>query len=196
MTYTLRQPGEFSQLIRKSRFLAHAVPISSEAEALAVWERLSDPAATHNCWAWRLGARARFNDDGEPSGTAGKPLLWQLESRELDGVMLLVTRWYGGTKLGIGGLARAYGGTAGACLDLCERVEKQVLKRYQLTADFSWTDTVYHLLAQYQAEKLDERYIEQGLQLQFAVSEGNSQDLYTAIMNSTSGQASIRRLHS
>ena len=74
------------------------------------------PDATHHCWAYRIGPAYRFGDDGEPGGTAGAPILRAIEGQGVDRVMVVVVRFYGGVKLGTGGLARAYGGTAAECL--------------------------------------------------------------------------------
>nr|WP_047580454.1 YigZ family protein [Methylobacterium sp. ZNC0032] len=104
------------QEIKKSRFLAVAGPVADEAAAKDFIAAQSDPAATHNCWAWRFGQNYRFNDDGEPSGTAGKPILAAIDGQWLDGVVVVVTRWFGGVLLGSGGLIRAYGGSAAQCL--------------------------------------------------------------------------------
>jgi uncharacterized YigZ family protein len=110
--------GEARAEIREkgSRFLAVAAPAADEAAAGAVLDRLrtEHPDATHHCFAWRLGAagRERSSDDGEPAGTAGVPILQVLRGRELSDVVVVVVRWFGGTKLGKGGLARAYAGAA------------------------------------------------------------------------------------
>ena len=116
MAFTLSGPCEYREEIRKSRFLALAAPIASPAEAQAFLERHSDRAASHNCWAWKCGAQYRFSDDGEPGGTAGRPILAAIEGQDCDRVAVLVIRWYGGIQLGTGGLARAYGGSAAKCL--------------------------------------------------------------------------------
>lgn len=116
MPFTLLDTCEFREEIRKSRFITLAGPISSPAEAQAFIERHSDLAATHNCWAWKLGAQYRSSDDGEPGGTAGRPILAAIEAQDCDQVVVLVIRWYGGIQLGTGGLARAYGGGANKCL--------------------------------------------------------------------------------
>ena len=78
--------------------------------------RIADPTATHNCWAYRIGSEYRFSDDGEPAGTAGRPILAAIDGQGCDQVVVVVTRWYGGIKLGAGGLVRAYGGCAAECL--------------------------------------------------------------------------------
>ena len=123
MAFTLTAPGEYREEIRKSRFLALAAPIASPAEAQAFIEQHSDRSASHNCWAWKCGAQYRFSDDGEPGGTAGRPILAAIEGQDCDQVAVLVIRWYGGIQLGTGGLARAYGGSAAKCLQGGARVE-------------------------------------------------------------------------
>ena len=114
--FTLSGLATSRQEIKKSRFIAAAGPVADEAAAKAFIAAHSDPTANHNCWAWRCGQNYRFNDDGEPSGTAGKPILAALDGQALDGVAVVVTRWFGGVLLGSGGLIRAYGGTAALCL--------------------------------------------------------------------------------
>ena len=123
MTHTLAALCTHEEDIKKSRFLAYAGPVASVAEAMALFARHGDPAATHNCWAYRIGNEYRFNDDGEPGGTAGQPILRAIDGQGFDRVAVLVVRWYGGIKLGAGGLVRAYGGCAANCLRLGERVE-------------------------------------------------------------------------
>jgi uncharacterized YigZ family protein len=109
------------QEIKKSRFVAVAGPVSDEAAAKEFIAANSDQTANHNCWAWRIGQAYRFNDDGEPSGTAGKPILQAIDGQSLDRVAVVVTRWFGGILLGSGGLIRAYGGTAAICLREAEK---------------------------------------------------------------------------
>lgn len=119
---TLVQHATAQQEIKKSRFIAFAGPVADEAAAKDFIAAQSDPAANHNCWAWRLGQNYRFNDDGEPSGTAGKPILAAIDGQGLDRVAVVVTRWFGGVLLGSGGLIRAYGGTAALCLREAEKL--------------------------------------------------------------------------
>ena len=121
--FTLQRIETSTQEIKKSRFLAIAGPIDDETSAKAFLTAHSDPTANHNCWAWRIGQTYRFNDDGEPSGTAGKPILAAIDGQSLDRVAVVVTRWFGGVLLGSGGLIRAYGGTAALCLRAAEKVE-------------------------------------------------------------------------
>nr|WP_314581638.1 YigZ family protein [uncultured Pseudomonas sp.] len=122
MPSTLLGPCEFREEIRKSRFITLAAPINSPADAQAFIEQNSDLNATHNCWAWKLGPQYRSTDDGEPGGTAGRPILAAIEAQDFDQIVVLVIRWYGGIQLGTGGLARAYGGGANKCLQQAERM--------------------------------------------------------------------------
>lgn len=114
--FVLKDQIATEQVIKKSRFRAVAIPVDSEAAVKAALAEHSDPSANHNCYAWRIGNVYRFSDDGEPSGTAGKPIFQVMEGRQLDRTLVIVTRWFGGVLLGAGGLVRAYGGTAAACL--------------------------------------------------------------------------------
>ncbi|TDV60380.1 YigZ family protein [Pseudomonas sp. LP_7_YM] len=138
MSSTLVGPCEFREEIRKSRFITLAAPISSPADAQAFIEQHSDLNATHNCWAWKLGAQYRSMDDGEPGGTAGRPILAAIEAQEFDQVVVLVIRWYGGTQLGTGGLARAYGGGANKCLQQAARLP--LINRVPLKFDCSFSE--------------------------------------------------------
>lgn len=121
--FTLKRTETANQDVKKSRFLAFAAPITDEQAAKDFLAAHSDPTANHNCWAWRIGQAYRFSDDGEPSGTAGKPILQAIDGQSLDHVAALVVRWFGGTLLGSGGLIRAYGGTAAVCLRAAEKTE-------------------------------------------------------------------------
>ena len=120
---TIKNATSYEETIKKSRFIAHAGRVSSQPESLEFYESVIDPQATHNCWAWRIDFQVRSSDDGEPSGTAGRPMLNVIERRQLENVMVVVTRYYGGIKLGAGGLVRAYSGTTAKCLDRAGVIE-------------------------------------------------------------------------
>ncbi|WP_126538191.1 IMPACT family protein [Aerosticca soli] len=134
--FTLVAPARHILDIKKSRFLAQAIPIASPEAAHSALARIREPSATHHCWAWRLGDQYRFHDDGEPAGTAGRPILMAIDGQRMDGVLVVVARWFGGIKLGAGGLARAYGGAAAACLRLAERVPQVTRSRWHLRCPF------------------------------------------------------------
>lgn len=132
MTFTLVAPFQLQEEIKKSRFLVNAAPINSIEEVQHYLAIYSDATANHNCWAWKLAQQYRFNDDGEPSGTAGRPILSAIEGNNCDGVLVVVTRWFGGIKLGAGGLIRAYGGTAAHCLQQANLQEVIAREIYQI----------------------------------------------------------------
>jgi uncharacterized YigZ family protein len=119
---TVARRGEHETEIQRSRFICALAPAATEEEARAFVARVraEHPAATHNCWAYTTGADAsvqRASDDGEPGGTAGVPMLQMLLRRDIRYTAAVVTRYYGGVKLGAGGLIRAYGGVVGETLD-------------------------------------------------------------------------------
>ncbi|XP_075653969.1 uncharacterized protein LOC142624317 isoform X1 [Castanea sativa] len=113
---TIKERVSFEKEIKKSKFIAIAGPISDEQSAFSFLSQVRDPRATHNCWAYKVGDQYRSNDDGEPSGTAGKPIHSAILSSGIDRVMVVVIRYFGGIKLGTGGLVRAYGGVTSECL--------------------------------------------------------------------------------
>ncbi|MFH0132860.1 IMPACT family protein [Variovorax sp. VaC1] len=110
MSFTLAQPVHSELVIKKSRFIGCVQPVSDRAAALAVVAslRAEHPAAAHVCWALMAGGQSAANDDGEPGGTAGRPMLEVLRHQEIEGSLATVVRYFGGVKLGAGGLVRAY----------------------------------------------------------------------------------------
>ncbi|MDM1487113.1 IMPACT family protein [Acinetobacter towneri] len=165
MPFTIAAPITFEEEIKKSRFQAIAVPVDNEQAVKTFLEQQRDPSTTHQCWAWKIGHQLRFNDDGEPSGTAGRPILATIEGNELTNVLVLVNRWYGGIKLGTGGLVRAYGGCAGQCLALAEKIELIEKKMVQFACQFNeWAILQYELNSQ-QIE-YQEDYIANGVVVQ------------------------------
>ncbi|WP_347456808.1 YigZ family protein [Acinetobacter thermotolerans] len=146
MPFTISSLVSFEEEIKKSRFQAFATPVESEQDVRDFLEAYHDPSTTHQCWAWKIGHNVRFNDDGEPSGTAGRPILATIEGNELTNVLVLVNRWFGGVKLGTGGLVRAYGGCAGQCLLLAEKIELIEKRKVIFRCNFSeWAIFQYEL---------------------------------------------------
>lgn len=146
MPFTIASEVTFEEEIKKSRFQALAVPVANEQDVKDFLEMSKDVSTTHQCWAWKIGNNVRFNDDGEPSGTAGRPILATIEGNELSNILVLVNRWYGGVKLGTGGLVRAYGGCAGQCLLLAEKIELIEKKKVSFSCQFNeWAIFQYEL---------------------------------------------------
>lgn len=169
MTSTLASPCEYQETIRKSRFLAKAAPVASADEAQAFIQAVSDPSATHNCWAWKIGNQYRFSDDGEPGGTAGRPMLTAIEGQDCDQVVVVVIRWYGGIQLGTGGLARAYGGCAAKCLQAGERITLVARVRCSLHCRFAELALLKARLNDYEAFIEREVFDAEGAALQLAL---------------------------
>lgn len=163
--FTLAAPARFLLEVKKSRFLARATAAESPEQALQYLRDIADADATHNCWAYRIGQAYRFSDDGEPGGTAGRPILAAIEGQGLDRVMVVVTRWYGGINLGAGGLVRAYGGAAAECLRTAARRELVETREAVLRCEFALSGAVHALLAQAGGQKLEESFDETGLRL-------------------------------
>lgn len=149
--YTLAAEAVHEQEVRKSRFLVCAAPAETPADALRFIQVRSQAAATHNCWAYRVGSVYRSSDDGEPGGTAGRPILQAIDAQQCDRVAVLVSRWFGGIKLGTGGLARAYGGSAAECLRLADRLEIVELVHVECHCPFAEMAALRSRLAQFEA---------------------------------------------
>ena len=188
---TLAGPATVEIEIKHSRFIAHAARIDSLQETLEFYESVADAAATHNCWAWRLDHLYRFNDDGEPASSAGRPILSAIEGKGLDHVMVVVTRHYGGTKLGVGGLARAYSGSAAKCLDQAGFVEVLPRVECSIQAGFGWTGQVYAALEAHHAEKLEERYNDRGIEIRISIAQALVEQLGTMLSETTRGEVTV-----
>ncbi len=151
--------------IKGSRFVGNALPAATaeaaEAAIAAVRQRAYD--ATHHCSAYRIGPSCdvfRYDDDGEPSGTAGPPILRQIEARELTDLVVIVTRYYGGTKLGTGRLARAYGEAAGRALDAADVVTQVIFERLHVSFEYDDTSPAMRTIERFGAKVVDSEYSE------------------------------------
>jgi uncharacterized YigZ family protein len=148
---TLAARAEHRIKVERSEFLGIAFPIESEErffDELKYYEKYYFDA-THHCWAFRLFAneRARSSDAGEPSGTAGRPILGAMESADLFDAAVVVVRWFGGVKLGTGGLARAYRAAAAETLGIAQTADRFVYQRVRIRVPFDRLGDVYRLVA-------------------------------------------------
>lgn len=175
--------------VRKSRFLALAAPCPDPEAALAWIAARGVAEATHNCWAYRIGQHYRFSDDGEPGGSAGRPILAAIDGSGLDQVVALVVRWYGGTKLGVGGLVRAYGGTVAECLRRAARCVLVDEVDRDVRCGFDQVGVVYALLAAHQAQRLDERHSADGILLHLRLPADRAAGFRIALRDATRGRA-------
>jgi uncharacterized YigZ family protein len=182
--------------VKGSRFRAHVAPVADEASALAVVEglRAADRDATHHCWAFALATgRQRASDDGEPRDTAGAPILRHLQGSGIRDVVVVVSRWYGGTKLGRGGLVRAYGDAAAAGLAAVSVVERPIVVRLQLTHPYELTGSVDAVLASHAAHELAGVYGERATRT-VTVPRSVADSFIEAITEATAGQVRPNRV--
>jgi len=152
--YTIEKPSQAEYKDRGSRFLAYAFPIQTIDDFKKGLKALKEehPKANHHCFAYRLGTDGnnfRANDDGEPSGSAGKPILGQLDSKSLTNAAVVVVRYFGGTLLGVPGLINAYKTATSLALQLTPIVEKPVLINYELQFDYTLMNEVMIFVKRY-----------------------------------------------
>ena len=144
---------------RGSRFIAYAFPVESaeEFKARLAGLKREHPKATHHCFAYRIGLDGnnfRVSDDGEPSGSAGRPILGQIDSRQLTNVLIVVVRYFGGTLLGVPGLINAYKSAAAMTLQVTPTVQKPVLVNYHLQFDYTQMNEVMKVVKQFDCKVL------------------------------------------
>jgi uncharacterized YigZ family protein len=152
--YTIAQPSIAEFKDRGSKFLAHAYPITSAEDFKQYLQALKKehPKAVHHCFAYRLGTDGnsfRQSDDGEPSGSAGKPILGQIDSKELTDTAVIVVRYFGGSLLGVPGLINAYKTVTALALQTTPIIQKQIEIRYHLQFDYTRMNDVMLILKQY-----------------------------------------------
>jgi uncharacterized YigZ family protein len=191
---TLASRGRIEIEIRRSRFVAHAVRVDGQADTLAFHDSVADAGATHNCWAWKIDQQYRFNDDGEPASTAGRPILSAIEGKAVDHAMVVVTRYFGGIKLGAGGLVRAYSTAAAQCIDRAGTVEVHPSLTCEIAAPFGWTGEVYAALEGCRAEKVEEAFEADGIRIRVEIVENAFDGLCAVLRDATRGDARIRKL--
>ena len=185
--------GQDEIIEKKSRFIATVAPVESEEEALAFIEAMKKKYwdARHNCFAYVIGERgqlARCSDDGEPSGTAGHPILDVLLREGIHNCIVVVTRYFGGTLLGTGGLVRAYQAATQAGLAASTIIEKQFGHKLHVTTDYNGIGKLQYLVAQNQIFTLDTQYAD-NVTLDLMVPEEKFKDFCVQITEATSGRA-------
>jgi len=161
--FTIDKPTEGTFRDRGSKFIAFAYPISSDSEIKEIVARLKTEhaKANHHCWAMRLGMDRsvfRVNDDGEPSGTAGRPILNTLLSRNLTNMLVVVVRYFGGTLLGVPGLINAYRSAAEEALNAAKVIEKTVNDVYTIRFDYQQMNEVMRIIKGYGLEVLEQQF--------------------------------------
>jgi uncharacterized YigZ family protein len=178
---TIQAPAEGLYKESGSKFLAFAYPVTSEEEIKLKIDGLKKKYfdATHHCFGWVLGAdKAKFRavDDGEPNHTAGDPILGQIRSRELTNVLVVVVRYFGGTKLGVGGLIQAYKLAAEIVLNQTTLIEEDVTEIFQVRYSYDETSEVMRLVKEFDAKILNQQYLDDCL-LEIQVKLSNKDSL-------------------
>lgn len=160
---SIKNITESKLIIKKSEFITTLIPVNDEnlieKTILEYKEKYKD--ATHNCVAYIVETKERAHDDGEPSGTAGLPMLNVLKKQELTNIIAIVTRYFGGIKLGAGGLTRAYSQAVSEAVKQAEIVEKELVDLYDITIDYSFTKKFEHLLKVNDITCLNKSYLDQ-----------------------------------
>lgn len=191
---TVARRGEAEREIRGSRFVAVAARCADVAAAVAfvASERAAHPSAHHVCYARRIAGELRFDDDGEPGGTAGRPMAEVLERRGLDHVVGTVARYFGGTKLGAGGLVRAYGGTLSRALDAAGVAILPPRVELELAAPFAASSALFTLLDDCaDLVRGEVAYRSDGVRVSLSIPERDLDRFRQALRDATRGAARV-----
>jgi uncharacterized YigZ family protein len=194
---TVKGQGEHEIVIQKSRFIAHVNRAETEEEAQNFIQYIKKIHwnATHNCSAYLIGEHNQIqkaNDDGEPSGTAGVPILEVLKKRDLRDTVVVVTRYFGGIKLGAGGLIRAYGKATSEGLDAVGIVERKLTRVMETTIDYTWLGKVENELRGSIYQIKDIHYLDQ-VKIETYVNSGEEETFTAWMTELTNGQARMEQ---
>ena len=192
---TLLQPGEASYEIQKSRFLAHARSVETEAEAQAFIQQMKKKYfdARHNCSAWVLGdtgSLQKSNDDGEPGGTAGNPILEAIKKNSLTNTVIVVTRYFGGIKLGAGGLIRAYSHTAALGIDSSGIQRMAAFRRTAVTIGYPLLGTLENELRRREIRIADKAFAAD-VTLVLLLPKDTADSICSALVELTAGRCHL-----
>lgn len=187
---TIAEPAEAIYKERSSKFLTYAYPVESESEIKELLDALRKQYydATHHCYAYRLGAHGemfRANDDGEPSGTAGKPILGQLLSANLTNCLVVVVRYFGGTKLGVSGLIQAYKESTADVIAVSKIIEKTVDRVVKIDFDYTSMNGVMRIVKEMNP-RIDEQVFDNICKMSLRIRESEA-DMLTAKLSKVEG---------
>lgn len=198
--YSITREEVAELIVKSSRFIAHAAPVEDEKQAQSYIDGISERFhnATHHCFAYKLGtgdqALIRFRDAGEPSGTAGRPILQAIESKDMTNVVIVVTRYFGGTKLGTGGLMRAYGGVAQEVLEKCGIVEYTPQTLLSVEFPYPLADAVHQILDKFNGHILDTEFQENSVYT-VKLSAASVTAFRAALKDVSSGKIKVEQFH-
>ena len=186
------------KIIEKSKFITTSRHVESEEEAkefiAEISKKYSD--ATHNCYAYisdKLCNFLRFSDDGEPQGTAGMPILEVIKSKHLAEVAVVITRYFGGIKLGAGGLLRAYSGCAAENLEAAQKVLYETCSELKITVDYSSVDTALRYFGETDADLINTDYLNEVI-FTVAVKKAEESEFVSALINRLNGKVKTEKL--
>ncbi|WP_079514348.1 MULTISPECIES: YigZ family protein [Rossellomorea] len=193
--YTVKGPGENEIVIERSRFIAHVARVETEEEAQAFIADIKKQhwSANHNCSAYMIGENnliQKANDDGEPSGTAGVPMLEVLKKRDLKDTVVVVTRYFGGIKLGAGGLIRAYGKSTSEGLNTTGIVERKLMRIMKTKIDYTWLGKVENEVRSSHYELKEIHYLD-AVEVEVYVEEAAKDGFTSWMIELTNGQGEI-----
>ncbi len=184
--------------VKRSKFYAYAAPTYGVAAAKAFINEIRKlhPGASHNCWAYVANRPENsvdigYSDDGEPSGCAGRPMLNVLQGSAIGEITVVVSRYFGGTKLGTGGMARAYGGAVSAVLQQVITTEKSVTQALSFCCDYQWSNLVEQLQQQFKAVIVEANYAE-NINYQLVLDVRDIDDFCRQIHQRSNGQILIK----
>ena len=192
---TLRKAATIEYVVQKSRFIGSATPVATEEEALDFIRQIKGmyKAATHYCYAYIIGENAgimRYQDDGEPTGTAGIPILEALRQNKVVNACVVVTRYFGGVLLGAGGLVRAYSHAASESIRAAELALVEQSLRLTLQVPYAQWDKLDYLLSQRPVTDVEKVFTDQ-VGITLVVRQADSDGLIQEILDSTTGNASV-----
>ena len=193
---TIREEIHAEIRVRGSRFIATAGPVSQKDATLEFLARVQKQYydATHHCYAYRLGASGndfRFSDGGEPSGTAGRPIYSVIEGKGLTDIIVVVTRYFGGTKLGVGGLIHAYGDAAKRVIDNASLVMRYLCDILEITFPHAVTGNVMHVLSQSGARIVESAY-DEDVHLTVEVRRSAVEGVHALLFEATRGNIALK----
>ncbi len=191
--YTIKQKLERTEIIKNSRFIGFVTNVQSEKDALLEIQKIREqhPDANHHCYAYIIQDKQRFSDDGEPGGAAGRPMFEVLQKRNLNHALGVVTRYFGGTKLGAGGLVRAYSGSLAKTLDAAGISLIKDRSKLKLNIPFAHMDSIYRQLQTIKECQIEEtNYTETSTQLTLELFEEDKTELIKQLIELSRGALS------
>lgn len=191
-SYILKAAHSYEEVIKGSRFIADAMPVADTAAAMAFVEKIKGehPKARHHCWALDVPDSVRNSDAGEPTGTAGAPIARAIEGKNVKNIIIVVTRYFGGVKLGAGGLMRAYGGAANRCLDQAVLAPFVPFLKGEVMCPITMFDALKDRLVMLEGSLGEQKWHGSEVQVSFSLPEEHKKTLNDWLSNTSKGQIS------